>query len=39
MMGGTSRVVCTRGGGDDSGGCRDDMSFEGVSEGVDGYKC
>jgi hypothetical protein len=39
MMGGTSRVVCVRGGGDGSDGCRSDVSFEGVSEGVDGYTC
>jgi hypothetical protein len=39
MIGGTSRVTCARGGGDGSDGCRDDGSFEDVSEGVDGYRC
>jgi hypothetical protein len=37
MIGGTSRVVCDRGGGDGSSGCRDGASFEDISEGGDGY--
>ena len=39
MMGGTSRVVCIRGGDDGSDSCCDDVSFVAVSEGVDGYTC
>lgn len=39
MMGGTSRLVCEIGVGDGSEDFCDDLSFEGVSEDIDGCKC